>query len=347
MYVPPAASWAQSASFAGPASGADGTGPIRGGGPISELQELVQRDRRFPVSANRPILKWEWDTRMANAVTLQFRATVSFMYSGIPHHSTGAWQSSKKTAQRDAAERVLAMLKSQQGIYAEGMCQQAACSFQSSAVDKLIAFCENLTGQQDAEPLQWSCTQNGEGWQATVELCVHGDVLHTLQGSICSSSQAAMEDTANRALWYFNAPSHLYAYEVSREAVAQDTLDLPSAESWHREGLVAEADLYRSETQQRTAEQKTTLMRVQNQLQKKFGKELPTGAPVWTWSYDYSPMTEQSVSIIPLCRARVCIAGSNFEFQSQWHRGQKQAQLDVCAQVAEYLDTDGSDKIKH
>merc|ERR1719272_787278 len=95
MYVPPAGA------------------PSRGGGPISELQEYVQRDRRFPVSSHRPILKWEWNTRMANAVTLEFRATVSFILEGVPHHAAGAWHTSKKSAQRDAAERVLVMLKDQ------------------------------------------------------------------------------------------------------------------------------------------------------------------------------------------------------------------------------------------
>eukprot|EP00746_Dinoflagellata_sp_MGD_P005316 gnl/MRDRNA2_/MRDRNA2_110310_c0_seq1.p1 gnl/MRDRNA2_/MRDRNA2_110310_c0~~gnl/MRDRNA2_/MRDRNA2_110310_c0_seq1.p1 ORF type:complete len:398 (+),score=73.99 gnl/MRDRNA2_/MRDRNA2_110310_c0_seq1:79-1194(+) len=350
IYVPPAARQVPSAAYMPPTTApGDCGGPFRGGGPISELQEFVQQDRRFPVSANRAILKWEWDTRMANAVTLQFRATVSFMHAGIPHHATGVWQSSKKAAQRDAAERVLAMLKNQQVVYDEGMalCNRPACSTQISAVDKLSAFCENLAGQQDAEFLQWSYTQHSAGWQATVEVCIYGDVLHTLQGAVCSSKEAAMEDTANRALWYFNAPSHVNAFEVSRDAVAQDSLDVPSSECWHREGLIAEADLYRSETQQRTAEQKTTLMRIQNQLQKRFGKEHPTGASVWKWSYDYSPMTEQNLTVIPLCRAKVWIPGLDMDFESQWHRGQKQAQLDVCAQVTEYLDAEGRNQINH
>lgn len=333
MYATPA----QPTPYVTPGVTEEFAGPIRGGGPISELQEFVQRDRRFPVSANRPILKWEWDTRMANAVTLQFRATVSFMYAGIPHHAAGVWQSSKKAAQRDAADRVLMMLKSQQGVYGDCMREEAACPAEPSAVDKLTAFCESLSGQRDAELLQWSFTQKGTEWQATVELCIYGDVVHTLQGSVCNSKWAAMEDTSNRALWYFNAPSHANAFEVSREAVVQDTLDMPSTELWHREGLVAEADAYRSETQQRAAESKTTLMRVQNQLQKRFGKDLPTGAPVWKWSYDYSPIAETNLTVIPHCRATVWIAGLNMEFQGQWRRGQKQAQLDACARVTEYF----------
>merc|ERR1719159_743783 len=84
--------------------------PARGGGPISRLQEFVQSDRRYPVSSHRPILSWDFDTRMANAVTLEFRSTVSFVLEGVPHHAVGSWQSSKKGAQRDAAERVLGLL---------------------------------------------------------------------------------------------------------------------------------------------------------------------------------------------------------------------------------------------
>lgn len=317
------------------------SGSIRGGGPISELQELVQQDRRFPVCSNRPILKWEFDTRMANAVTLQFRATVSFVHSGIPHHATGAWHSSKKNAQRDAAERVLAMLRGQFNNVTEGLCDKSlkwSGSAESSAIDKLAVFCATLAGQQHAEP-HWSFKRNGAGWQATVEVCVFGDVVHTLQGATCNDKQSAMEDTAKRALWYLKDPSHVNAFEVSSEAVVQEALEVPSSELWLREGMVAEADLHRSETQQRAAEQKTTLMRVQNQLQKRYGKDLPTGASVWEWSYEYAQV-EPNLTVMPHCRAKVWIAGLNKEFQGQWCRGQKQAQLHACAQVTEYLDAE-------
>lgn len=315
-------------------------GPIRGGGPISELQEFVQRDRRFPVSSHRPILKWEWDTRMANAVTLEFRATVSFIHEGIPHHASGAWQTSKKSAQRDAAERVLMMLKGQQSI-AEQTSQEKSCfPPESLAVDKLSAFCAKLTGKVMEETLQWECTQIDGGWQATVEARIYGDVVHTLQGAVCGSEQAAIEDTAKRALWYLKAPGHTLAFEVSHEQVVNETLDVPLSETWLREGMVAGADLYKSETQQRAAEQKTTLMREQNRLQKRYGKDLPTGTPVWDWQYEYSPMTEQDTLVIPVCRAKVRLAGPNIEFQGQWCRGQKQAQLNACQQVTEYLDAE-------
>lgn len=330
MYVPPASSTAHTA------------GSMRGGGPISDLQEFVQRDRRFPVCSHRPILKWEWDTRMANAVTLEFRATVSFIFEGIPHHASGAWQTSKKTAQRDAAERVLIMLKEQPLACngSQGLSGQSSSSPAASALDKFSAFCAQLTGSQKGEALQWSWAQKEGGWQATVEVCIYGDVVHTLQGALCSDRQSAMEDTANRALWYLKAPNHVNAFKVSHDEVVQETLDLPSNETWLREGMVADADLYRSTTQQRAAEQKTTLMREQNRLQKKYGKDLPAGTPVWDWSYEYSPMTDQNPVAIPVCRAKVWIAGPNIEFQGDWCRGQKQAQLNACAHVTEFLDAE-------
>jgi hypothetical protein len=283
---------------------------------------------------------------MANAVTLEFRATVSFIFEGIPHHATGAWQTSKKTAQRDAAERVLVMLNEQSCISSPSAQTELFCSAEASPVDQLSDYCAKLRGKQKTEALWetlcWSCTQENEGWQAAVEVCIYGDAVHTLQGAVCSNKQSAMEDTATRALWYLKAPSHLSAFEVSHEEVAQEALEVPSSEIWLREGMVHGADLYRSEKQQQAAEQKTTLMREQNRLQKRYARGLATGEPVWTWFYDYSPITEENPtgSVVPWCRATVCITGPNIEFQGQWCRGQKQAQLNACAHVTEYLDSE-------
>ena len=44
---------------------------------------------------------------MADNTNLEFRAQVSFLLDGVPHHVAGAWQQSKKLAQRDCAERCL------------------------------------------------------------------------------------------------------------------------------------------------------------------------------------------------------------------------------------------------
>jgi len=279
---------------------------------------------------------------MANAVTLEFRATVSFILEGVPHHAAGAWHTSKKTSQRDAAERVLVMLKIQANDYTScGIGDGSSCCPEASAVERLSDFVvKGLPGKQNVESLQWRCVQTETGWQATVEVCIFGDVLHTLQGVICSDEQTACEDTANRALWYFKAQSHLNAFEVCHEAVVEETLELPPDDMWLREGMATGPALYQCEVQQRAAEQKTTLMRVQNQLQKRYGKDLPSGTPVWEWSYEYTPMNAQNTAAVPTCCARVWIAGMNREFQGSWCRGLKQAQLNACARVTEQLDAE-------
>merc|ERR1719272_102943 len=76
-------------------------------GPISKLQEFVQSDWSHPVPSHRPILHWNFDTRMGYGMILEFRAMASFTLEGVLHHAAGSWQTSKKSAQRDAAQRVL------------------------------------------------------------------------------------------------------------------------------------------------------------------------------------------------------------------------------------------------
>jgi len=71
---------------------------------VSLLQEYVQSCTSF--SPHRKILTWNFNQQLENDTTLQFKATVSFMFNTIPHHFCGGWQSSKKKAQRDTAERV-------------------------------------------------------------------------------------------------------------------------------------------------------------------------------------------------------------------------------------------------
>jgi len=214
------------------------------------------------------------------------------------------------------------------------------------AVEKLSAFCAHLNGEQTADSLQWRCVQTEDGWQGTVEVCIFGNSLHTLQGPVCSSEQEAYEDLANRALWYLKAPSHSNAFQASQEEVVKETLALPPHCSWLREGMASGSYLFQCEAQQRAAEQKTVLMRIQNQLQKRYGKILPTGAPVWEWSFEYSPASDNLMVTRPLdsesCRAIVRIAGVNREFRGQWCQGQKTAQLNTCALVTDFLDNEAA-----
>lgn len=310
----------------------------RTGGPISQLQEFVQSNRKFPVAANRPILQWQFDTRMATAITLEFRATVSFLLDGVPHHAAGGWHSSKKAAQRDAAERVLGLLQGPWDAYAangagKAIAEELLCAQGAPLSDKLAAFIAKLADKSAGEPLQWHCHRSGDGWQATVEVELFG-VVHTLQGDVRPDIAAAREDTACRALWYLQCPGFEDAFEVCGEAIAAETLALPAESDWQREG--AERDVV-SDSQQRAAEQKTLIMRVQNGLQKLFAKKLPQNTSVWEWSYEYSGGADAA---IPYCRARVHLPVVDREFVSEWCRGQKAAQLDVCASVEAFLQTE-------
>lgn len=304
-----------------------------GGGAISELQELVQSDKRFPVPACRPILQWAFDTRMANAVTLEFRATVSFVLEGIPHHCSGEWQSSKKSAKKDTAQRMLRLLNSQKPMGDAVSCTGALAT---SLVQKLQTYCSMLTKGYDANPLKWRILCSAEGWQALVDIDLFGGVAHTLLGAICPDEDSAREDTAHRALWYLQCPGYERAFAVTNEAAAEDTLDVPGPDKWRRDGSCSAAGEATSELQ-RIAEEKTVLMRLQNRLQRAYAKYLPKGASVWEWSYDFS---SGSMFEAPLSRAKVRIAGVGLEFLGEWSRGQKNAQLDVCARVIEYLDAE-------
>merc|ERR1719235_1444985 len=190
---------------------------------------------------------------------------------------------------------------------------------------------ERLRGH--GEPLQWRCHRSGPGWQATADLNVFGGMVHTLQGDVCHDIAAAREDTARRALWYLRCPGFENAFKVSEEAVAAETFALPADSDWQREG--ARRDQV-SESQQRAAEQKTLSMRLQNQLQRLFAKQLPQNTSVWDWSYEYSG----DDAAVPLCRARVRLAVVDQEFVGQWCQGQKAAQLDVCGSVRAFLESE-------
>merc|ERR1719296_250652 len=95
------------AAVAAAETGGDGAGEKGGmdaANAVSQLQEYVQSCSSF--SPHTRILTWSFEQQLENETLLQFRATVSFMFNSIPHYFCGGWQSSKKKAQRDTAERV-------------------------------------------------------------------------------------------------------------------------------------------------------------------------------------------------------------------------------------------------
>jgi len=89
--------------------GGTGDGDGRGGGgnenAVSMLQEYIQSCSTF--SPHTKILTWSFEQHLdENTSSLQFRATVSFVFADVPHLFCGGWQTAKKKAQRDTAERV-------------------------------------------------------------------------------------------------------------------------------------------------------------------------------------------------------------------------------------------------
>ncbi|CAE8586677.1 unnamed protein product, partial [Polarella glacialis] len=89
--------------------------------------------------------------------------------------------------------------------------------------------------------------------------------------------------------------------------------------------------------QQQLAERKTTIMRVQNHLQQAFARQLEAGARVWYWSFEKDLQDKGWPS---LCRATVHIPLASRTVTGSWTRGQREAQIQTCAIVSDFLELD-------
>jgi len=327
-----------------------GNGPsgklLRAAGPISQLQEFVQSDWLHPVPSHRPILHWSFDTRMGHAMVLEFRATVSFTLEGVLHHSAGSWQTAKKSAQRDAAQRVLWLAMDQWSKYSsEGGARKTFNEMNLNGeanveriLEYMVARLPRVPGAPNRQQklVTWrfgADKEDSKSFQAVAEFDIFG-VRHTFPGGFSRSKADAKEDCARRILWYLKCPGYISEFDVDREAaVLSEPPPLPSESEWQRDGYNAEA-IVANDTQRAIAEQKTLLMRVQNRLQKAYVHQLPPGASVWDWSYEFSADNKEK-----LCRAWVTIHIANKEFKGDWCRGQKRAQIDACERVQNFLDS--------
>lgn len=320
-------------------------GSLRAAGPISQLQEYVQSDWLHPVPSHRPILHWSFDTRMGHSMVLEFRAMVSFTLEGVLHHAAGSWQTSKKSAQRDAAQRVLWLAMDQWGKYSDDggsakVFNQINVEAQPEKTLELLtalfpgAGLTAIKGKNQRN-LDWRIVTDNKDinkFQAVADLELFG-VRHTFPGTFCRSKAEAKEDCARRILWYLKCPGYENDFEVDCDSLSvSEPPPLPTESLWPRDGSNPEIDAA-SDAQRQIAEQKTLLMRVQNRLQKAFVHQLPAGASVWDWSYEFSPDAKDK-----LCRAWVKIHIANKEFKGDWCRGQKRAQFDACERVQEFLD---------
>jgi len=290
------------------------------------LQEFVQCSQTFNVPSNYSVLQWEFDSQMADAATLEFRAIVAFLLDGVPHHVAGIWQPKKQDAKRDAAERALELFHGRWGEQS-GREQEISTLSPSTVVMKaeelLTECCQNLD-VCSATPPSWSVRWEAGTCRATVEMKLLG-VPHQFAGADQISEEEARADVARRVLWYLRRPGFQDVFEPDPAGPAITTMKIPRPPTaWA--GSTADGAV-------EIAERKTAIMRVQNRLQQTF--ELRPGLSAWSWSYELDPDDEEWPV---LCRASVSIPVIGKTFEGMWVRGQRDAQLDTLTQVTDFLD---------
>lgn len=272
---------------------------------------------------------------MADAATLEFRATVAFLLEGVPHHAKGTWQPKKRDAQRDAAERALnlfvgkwgeEMVKSRPSEGALEQSLQTQSDIQLAAEKLLEEHCQRCDAFCNSPPT-WSGHWEDDGWHPTVKLMLLG-VPHEFAGAADISERAARADLAMKVLWYLRCPVLQDAYEPDPAAVAVVTRKIPPPPAnWAHDSA--------SEGALEVAERKTAIMRVQNRLQQTFSHQLTPGMSVWAWNYDVDPDDEDWPA---LSRASVNIPVIGKTFTGDWVRGQRDAQINAIRQVTSFLD---------
>lgn len=344
-------------------------------GAISQLQEFVQSSKEFPIPVKCQILQWAPYARRMVGASLQFRATVAFLLEGVPHHILGGWRSSKKLAQRDAAERALNFFitvwggkskhlmspthmhlmnteHTHQTIGAPTDRQSAADESHDAKVLKAYC-CDKLTtasggnlddcGDDGSSVPRWTltpCGEKGERFEASVEFNLMSSP-HMFGGPSCEDEASAVAATAKRVLWYLGVPGYTEMFEPNLNHLASQK-DLPApTEGWTQEPGDASLN-----DEEQAAQRKTEIMHVQNKLQQRFSKELEPGHSVWEWTYDTkqdddaTPMGDsvENEDAASLCRATVRIPLADKEFHSNWHPGQLDARLEACALVSKFLE---------
>lgn len=320
------------------------------GNSVSQLQELVQGCTSF--WPHTKILTWSFEQRMEADASLQFRASVSFVFREVPHHFAGDWLTSKKKAQRDTAERVRCYLlhhfELHGGSDATLRAGTDADGISEAALQELRAVC-STPGQPPAsrelvpansvagpDSLHWEFAEwrptgevgEGGGLQghvrATVTFLVYS-VPHHFAGSWRESSEAAKRDTAQRALWYLGAGAEAFAVD-ERLALRKASAPPPPL------GTAGAEVGGPTSSPQTVMDDKTILMQVQNTLQKTFAKETLPGERVWHWSYEPDSRDPQRF------RARVEVPYLGLRFVGDWCRGKKLAQRSACLVVKRHLD---------
>jgi len=314
---------------------------------VSLLQEYIQRCSSF--SPRKRILTWSFEQETENLLQsrcLRFRATVSFFFNDVPHHFSGSWQTSKKKAQRDTAERVRRSIARTFDNPNEGSIRKCPIAPNMLPEDMLQELCATREGHEssDARHMQWKlekAQEGGERFRATVTFCIRG-CPHCFRGGWSKSASAARRDTAERVLWYFGKTEEIFV--VPDTAAEQDISASPriltcfnsqspaEGKTDHGTFFFTGCDTVADEAQHPPEEDRTILMRVQNSLQKALAQETCPGNRVWLWSYVQDGVDPQ------LFRAQVEVPTRNKSFQGNWCRGKKQAQRSACLVLKQHLD---------
>lgn len=307
------------------------------------LQEFVQCSRNFHLPPRCPILQWAFDTRMADFASLEFRSTVAFVLDGVPHHVAGAWHPSKKTAQRDAAERSLNLFIGRWGeqlLHSEfaeapmpaAFAEAGTCDSHivGNEIQILDWFCCRTPVCAD-EPPEWSLIWENEQCRALVEVSLF-KIPHKFSGCPCESAEVARACTARRVLWYLQCPGFEDVFEPDACAVAAAARDVPAPPShWVVDTGEGESSM---------KESASLLTRVHSRLKKALAQQLGPAQSVWEWSYEGSSC-DSALGWPTPCRATARIPAMSREFTGSWSQGQREAQFDACAYVAAFLDSEG------
>eukprot|EP00930_Biecheleria_cincta_P013699 TRINITY_DN12091_c0_g1_i1.p1 TRINITY_DN12091_c0_g1~~TRINITY_DN12091_c0_g1_i1.p1 ORF type:complete len:359 (+),score=66.36 TRINITY_DN12091_c0_g1_i1:82-1158(+) len=305
---------------------------------VSMLQEYIQSCSDF--APHSRILTWNFEQQLQEDSLLHFRATVSFVFGQVPHHFSGNWQSSKKKAQRDAAERVRRYLaKRTDTARPEGVPPQPPKPKKPVLPEPVYEELRQLQGRSEkagrSDFLEWEIEERPSEdasagrleFRLVVMFHMHG-LPHHFAGGWCSSSESAMADGVSRVLWYFGLEKGFTSHIDHANQVAEGPLpaqlqgaQLPNASRSVDPGPVAAV-----------VEEKTVLMQVQNILQKTFAKDTPAGEKVWVWSYEPDDTDPQ------LFRALAEVPALGRTFYGDWCKGKKLAQRNACLVVKAFLE---------
>lgn len=301
-------------------------------GSISQLQEFVQGAKIYPMPPNCPVLQWRYDTRPVGS-SMEFCATCSFLLDGVAHHTVGAWRSNKKLSQRDTAERTLGLFVSRWASLITldelaGVAHKDALpEAHRSEVELLDKFCDRLSWDGPST-VGWSHRWEGGQCQAFAEVRLL-DVPHTFQGKKMLTLEAAYNDTARRVLWYLQCPGYEDMFEPNQEYVRAVAQEIPEPHPcWNKDEALQESE------DRSLAQRKTIIRKVQKRLEQV--SSLESGKPVWYWSFERD-MKDRGWP--PLFRAHVTLAATDRSFSGTWQRGQREAQIQVCALVSQLLDS--------